>query len=441
MDETTLRAMLDRATATEPPIGPLARNALRAGIRLRRRRRVTSAATSAAAVAVLAGGVPAITGAIGGPASGGHRPVKPTAYVITAGSTVVPVNPATGKAGKPIAVPPVGLSSFQMPVIAATPNGRTVYVLGGERYEMATPIDTQTNHAGPPINVHQQGSIWGIAITPNGKTAYVAGQPGGVVPVDIATNSALRPVKIPGHSSLSIAITPNSKTVYVADSEDGLGSTRTRYVTPVRVATNVALKPIKFSGGRFGFLDSVAISPDGRTAYVLDAVQGGKAYSNVVTPISTATNTALKPIRIKAPGFAEKVIVSPDGRTAYVLSSLAVTPIDTATNKAFPPISLPARVGDAYTMLMSPNGKTIYVLCPGGVIPVDLAARHAFEPIKIKGVDNSAVIGLTPDGTALYIGAMNGVVRVETATDAVGPYTALSARPKNGQPVGIVFTP
>ncbi len=368
-------------------------------------------------------------------------PVKPTAYVITAGSTVVPVNPVTGKAGKPISVPPVGYPSPQMPAIAATANGRTVYVLGGVLQETATPINTQTNQAGGPINLRQQGTNWGIAITPNGKTAYVAGEPGGVVPVDLATNSALNQVKIPGDGSLSIAITPNSKTVYIADSEDGLGRSRTRYVTPARVATNVALRPITVSGGKFGFLDSIAITPDGKTAYVLDGAQGGRPQINVVTPISTATNTPLKPIRIKAPGFAEKILVSADGRTAYVLSSLALTPINTVTNKALPPMSLPASVGDADTMLMSPNGKTIYVLCPGGVIPVDLATGHAFKPIKIKGVNNWGVIGVTPDGRALYVGTRNGVVRIETATHAVGPYTSLSAKPKDGQAMGITFTP
>ena len=38
MDETTLRALMDGALAGEPPLGPVADNALRAGIKARRRR-------------------------------------------------------------------------------------------------------------------------------------------------------------------------------------------------------------------------------------------------------------------------------------------------------------------------------------------------------------------------------------------------------------------
>ena len=54
MDETSLRDLLERATASEPPIGPIARNALAAGLKIRRRRRLqaTVGGVSAAAVAV-----------------------------------------------------------------------------------------------------------------------------------------------------------------------------------------------------------------------------------------------------------------------------------------------------------------------------------------------------------------------------------------------------
>jgi hypothetical protein len=58
MDESTLRDLLARATAAEPPIGALARNSVVAGIRLRRRRRAQGTAVCAAVVAVLCATVP-----------------------------------------------------------------------------------------------------------------------------------------------------------------------------------------------------------------------------------------------------------------------------------------------------------------------------------------------------------------------------------------------
>jgi YVTN family beta-propeller protein len=58
-------------------------------------------------------------------------------------------------------------------------------------------------------------------------------------------------------------------------------------VRPIRTATGTALAPIE--AGRSP--DAIAITPDGRTAYVTSIRSG------TVTPIRTATNTALPPVR------------------------------------------------------------------------------------------------------------------------------------------------
>jgi hypothetical protein len=64
VDETTLRGLLDSALVDEPPIGPVAENALRAGIKRRRRRRALGVVGSAAVVAVLIAGSGALSHAL-----------------------------------------------------------------------------------------------------------------------------------------------------------------------------------------------------------------------------------------------------------------------------------------------------------------------------------------------------------------------------------------
>jgi YVTN family beta-propeller protein len=61
--------------------------------------------------------------------------------------------------------------------------------------------------------------------------------------------------------------------------------------------------------------------------------------SGTVAPITTATNTAGKPIRVGGGPLA--IVVTRDGRTVYVVSTAAgtVTPITTATNTPGKPIS------------------------------------------------------------------------------------------------------
>ena len=81
---------------------------------------------------------------------------------------------------------------------------------------------------------------------------------------------------------------------------------RSGTVTPIATATNTAGPPIHVGQGPF----AIAISPDGRTAYVANGL------SDTVTPIRTRTNTAGSPIHVGRYPFA--IAITPDGRTAYV---------------------------------------------------------------------------------------------------------------------------
>ena len=105
-------------------------------------------------------------------------------------------------------------------------------------------------------------------------------------------------------------------------------------MTPINTATNTPGQPIYLPGvGGNGF---IAITPDGKTAYVTTG------YPRAVIPISTATNRAGKPIQIDHNNSSgSQIAITPDGETAYVVSGPhAVIPISTATNTAGQPIQL-----------------------------------------------------------------------------------------------------
>ena len=259
--------------------------------------------------------------------------------------------------------------------IAITPNGNTAYVVN-RGSDTVTPIQTATNKAGKAITVGKNPGA--IAITPNGKTAYVVNGnfsgPGTVTPISTATNKAGKPITVGknpgrdrdhperqdrlrrqrrlGHGDPDqhrhqhagkpikvgsqpdfIAITPNGKTAYVING--GSGNTGPATVTPISTATNTAGKPITVGGRDVAFPDFIAITPNGKTAYV--SVPGDVyAAPGLVVPIQTATNTAGQAIMVgKFPGA---IAITPNGKTAYVANNSGVTPIDTATNKAGKPI-------------------------------------------------------------------------------------------------------
>ncbi len=85
-----------------------------------------------------------------------------------------------------------------------------------------------------------------------------------------------------------------------------------------------------------------------------------------MTPISTATNTARKPIKVGAHPVA--IAITPDGKTACVASRGpgTVTPIDTATGSTGKPI----KVGHILVAIaITPDGKTAYVVTEAPALP------------------------------------------------------------------------
>jgi len=473
MDETSLRAQLELAVSDEPPLGHLVGNSVRAGRRIRRRRRAAGAASLSAAAIVVVSLVPALTTSAGRqasrrshPAAAEHPAPARTAYLTLVNNTVVPISLATNVAGTPIKVPTLATGST---TAAATPNGRVVYEVGVTAPENAivTPINTATNTAGPRITVRNFEPS-AIAMAPNGTTAYLEGgsvpprtagnSPGEgheeLLPINTATNAVGKPIRVPAGSS-TMAFAPDGKTLYVLSRNSFTGTkhgTQTAgTVTPISTATNTALRPIQLPVPEkaWSFVEDIAITPNGKTAYVLYGVQGGKAYSNAVIPINLATNTALAPIAIAKPGFASGLVIAHGGRTVYVLSTRAVTPINTATNQAEPAISLPANAGNAYSIALAPNGKTMYALSPRGIVPIRTASRAVLPMINVPKIQPITELAISPDGKTIYVGAFihrlpaqhgmtlhsgGGVVPISTATNTAGQVINLGV-----SPWGVVF--
>jgi YVTN family beta-propeller protein len=220
-----------------------------------------------------------------------------------------------------------------------TPDGKTAYSINGFPSLTLTPIDLATNRPGKPIKISEPPQT--TAMAPDGK-AYVVIQTGSMTShgfraaydfrsLDLATGRLGKPVKLSGEPE-AIAITPNGKTAYVAMFSSGT-------VTPINLSANKAGKPIKISGNPpgknfMGLPFAIAITPDGKTAYVTNGASG------TVTPIDLATNMPGKPIKISGKPGADAIAISADGTTAYVANqpSSTVTPIYLATGTPEKPI-------------------------------------------------------------------------------------------------------
>ncbi|HEY5051928.1 MAG TPA: PKD domain-containing protein, partial [Solirubrobacterales bacterium] len=204
-------------------------------------------------------------------------------------------------------------------------------------------------------------------------------------PVDLAAQTAGTEIALPGGGESSggrVAITPDGKRAYVADSN-------TNQVVPIGVGAKppAAGIPIDVGVGPF----AIAITPDGSRAYVTNN------FSDTVTPINLATNTALPPIPVGGIPFG--IAITPDGARAYVanLFSGDVSVIDLATNTVIATIP----IGVSPTgVAVAPDGKHVYVTEGGGdTIPIDVATNAAGPAITGAA---GAAIAITPDGARAY---------------------------------------
>jgi hyaluronoglucosaminidase len=179
----------------------------------------------------------------------------------------------------------------------------------------------------------------------------------------------------------AVAITPDGKRAYIA-------SYISNTITPIDLTTGKEMHPINVGGGPAG----IAITPNGKTAYVTDA--GTAPIGDTVTPVDLAKAKALAPITVGA--GPQGIAITPDGQTAYVADAGAVvtgqsgafgstvTPIDLSTKKAGAPI----KVGNApIAIAVSGDGSTVYVANAnsGSVTPIQAGSATAGTPVPVNG--------------------------------------------------------
>jgi DNA-binding beta-propeller fold protein YncE len=276
-----------------------------------------------------------------------------------------------------------------------------------------------------------------------GSIAYVGGGCGsGVTPVSVAMGKARKPIEA-GPAIDEMVATPDGTTIYAASSSNDV-------VTPFSAVTGRVGRSISV-GSSAGSVAGMAITPDGRTLYVLSTGQPG-----MVTPISTATNTAAIPIPIGRDVTdlprTSPMAVTPNGKSLYVVNDTmgTVIPISTATDATGIPINTGEASSTAITpeasIAITPDGRTLYVASArparsarsvnsGTVTPVSTATNKPGKPVVVAGGLNG-LIAAAPDGGTVYAGTPHGLVPISTATDEAGQPVLVE-----GGPAAIAFTP
>ena len=348
-----------------------------------------------------------ITGFSDEPEDSVLSPAGSTLY-IAEGSYVGVVDTASGTLTHEIPLGPVspGLSPG-VTALAASPNGGTVYVAGGQYGLGELGIITTATATLTGFVASVGFNPLAIAFSPNGQQAYVANGGTGsiaasVTVIDTATGIATATIQLPIHSGPDgIAVSPDGKTIYVADS--GSVVTFGDTVSVINAATGTVTGMITVGRVPAG----IAFSPDGTTAYVANS------QDDTVSVIDVASGTVIDTINVgTSPG---SVAVSPDGGTIYVGTEQGVSVIDTATRTVTATISKPDVFGP-FGVVLSPNGQTLYASSDSGLVVINAKTDEVTST-------NSAIcvihLAISPDGKTLYTTCGGEVQTISTATDSV----------------------
>ena len=191
--------------------------------------------------------------------------------------------------------------------LAVSPDGSRLYVTNLESNDVGpdtvSVIDTATNAVVATITVGHSPN--GIAVS--GTHAYVSNSTGDAVSViDTTTNAVVATIPA-GPGPREIAVSPDGSRVYVVTLSNTANPEGAVLVIDTATNTVVATIPDLASP------DGVAVSPDGAHVYVVNSGNG------TVVAIDAATNTVIATLQ-PGPGSATllDVAVSPDGKRAYV---------------------------------------------------------------------------------------------------------------------------
>lgn len=241
--------------------------------------------------------------------------------------------------------------------------------------------------------------------------------------IDSATNTVIATAPVDG-PPIRIALTPDESRAYITMRAAHTGFLLVWDTTTHQRITQIA--PTDF------FIAGVAVTPDGRHAYVANS---GNDHTVKVIDIASTTVTAEVPIDLSI-----DIAIAPDGKYAYTTDFDGVAVIDTATNTVATRISIgkgPVTGTQGRGIALTPDGATAY-LTNGGLDTVSFidTASHS-ETGSVAVGDDPLAVAVTPDGSRVFVtnnGSANVSV-IDTATNTVTDTITVG-----DHPYGVAFT-
>ncbi|MGD0311146.1 MAG: hypothetical protein ABSC90_01690 [Acidimicrobiales bacterium] len=306
---------------------------------------------------------------------------------------------------------PVGGSSL-------APTGTMGYVVCSNA---VTPVELATRTAEAPIPLPISGSPvlgdFAVATSADGRWAYVV-TTDGVVPGATVPSTRALPVTTPS-SPASTAATTTATTATTSPGGSSAGSGGQNVVIPIDLVSQQAERPIGIPG-QVG-THAIVVLPGGRTVLA--------ASGNSIVPIDVSDDQVGTPLDLGAGNTVFGMALDPQTSTLFVLVAGGVIPVDTANLTAGSEIPTGLAVSSVYSphgIVVTDNGVTVYVVGQGApdfggrVLPIAAATGVVGTPTSFDyyGIADPAALTDSPDGSLLSVvdSANNWVNPVPLAT-------------------------
>lgn len=309
---------------------------------------------------------------------------------------------------------------------AAAQASGTAYVASGEISQYAIGASGLLAPLSPPT-VAANGGAAEIAVTRDGKSAYVTAYQG-ILQYNVDLLTGALSLKTPAvtappagtFSPHHIAVTPDGRSAYATAGLPHGGSDILQYDIDPRTGE----LSYKENAGQFGagfIAGAVAVSPDGKSAYVTDVFRGALQFD--IDPHSGALSPKT-PAIVPTGLYPEALAVSPDGKSAYFINFNNSTPNNTVAQFDIDPASgvlspkSPATVltgPNALFVAITPDSRSAYVTSHRrpGMLGTGTVWQYDIDPASgvlspktqptIAGGRNPYGVAVAPDGKSAYV--------------------------------------
>jgi hypothetical protein len=289
------------------------------------------------------------------------------------------------------------------------------------------------------------GGLWKLAFTPDGTRAisgffFTGGvQAYRVPPSGVFESAGATPMA----SATSVAISPDGRFAFLPTREFG-ATMPAEGIRRFAIAADGSLAPLIPAGGS-GEYDDVAITPDGRFLFAL--------ASNQIERFAIGADGSLSSLGMTSAPGAKLLAMAPDGRFLFAKvsggSSSGITSFAIGADGGLQQAGVPALVPDSFPRLfaMAPDGRHLYLTDINGdaIHAFAIADDGAPSVIGSMPILNPESVGVSPDGHFLvyfHRGASESALGVASIGADGVPLSPGREIPWNpGEPEPLVFQP